>query len=65
MKATFISREKNDVKFTIEFTAEEFENAQIKAYQQNKDKFQIDVFRYFSKCIMIRADSAFFKSLLP
>lgn len=45
MKATFISREKNDVKFTIEFTAEEFENAQIKAYQQNKDKFQIDGFR--------------------
>jgi len=45
MKATFISREKNDVKFTIEFTAEEFENAQVKAYQQNKDKFQIDGFR--------------------
>ena len=45
MKATFISREKNDVKFTIEFSAEEFENAQIKAYQQNKDKFQIDGFR--------------------
>lgn len=45
MKATFISREKNNVKFTIEFSAEEFENAQIKAYQQNKDKFQIDGFR--------------------
>lgn len=45
MKATFISREKNDVKFTMEFTAEEFENAQIKAYQQNKNKFQIDGFR--------------------
>jgi hypothetical protein len=43
MKATFISREKNDVKFTMEFTAEEFESAQIKAYQQNKDKFQVDV----------------------
>ena len=28
MKATFISRENNDVKFTMEFTAEEFENAQ-------------------------------------
>ena len=40
MKATFISREKNDVKFTIEFTAEEFENAQIKAYQQNKINFK-------------------------
>ena len=45
MKATFISRENNDVKFMIEFSAEEFENAQIKAYQQNKDKFQIDGFR--------------------
>ena len=45
MKATFISREKNDVKFTMEFTAEEFDNAQIKAYQQVKDQFQIDGFR--------------------
>ena len=45
MKATFISRENNDVKFTIEFSAEEFENAQIKAYQQNKDRFQIDGIR--------------------
>ncbi len=45
MKATFISRENNDVKFTIEFSAKEFENAQIKAYQQNKDRFQIDGFR--------------------
>ncbi len=45
MKATFISREKNDVKFTMEFTAEEFENAQIKAYQRTKDQFQIDGFR--------------------
>ena len=45
MKATFISREKNDVKFTMEFTAEEFDNAQIKAYQQAKDQFQIDGFR--------------------
>lgn len=45
MKATFISRENNDVKFTMEFTAEEFENAQIKAYQAAKDQFQIDGFR--------------------
>ena len=36
MKTTFISREKNDVKFTMEFSAEEFENAQIKAYQKSK-----------------------------
>jgi len=45
MKATFISREKNDVKFTMEFTAEEFESAQIKVYQQAKGQFQIDGFR--------------------
>lgn len=45
MKATFISREKNDVKFTMEFTAEEFENAQVKAYQRTKDQFQVDGFR--------------------
>ena len=45
MKATFISRENNDVKFTMEFTAEEFENAQIKAYQAAKDQFQIEGFR--------------------
>ncbi|MDD6881283.1 MAG: trigger factor [Firmicutes bacterium] len=45
MKATFISREKNDVKFTMEFTAEEFEAAQVKAYQASKDKFVVDGFR--------------------
>ena len=36
MKATFISKEKNDVKFSIEFTPEEFEQAQIKAYKASK-----------------------------
>jgi trigger factor len=45
MKATFISKENNNVKFTMEFTAEEFESAQIKAYQENKDKFAINGFR--------------------
>lgn len=45
MKATFISKENNDVKFTIEFTPEEFEQAQIKAYQASKHKFTIDGFR--------------------
>ena len=33
------------VKFTIEFTSEEFEQAQIKAYQASKDKYQINGFR--------------------
>ena len=45
MKTTFISKENNDVKFSMEFTAEEFEQAQVKAYQASKDKFEIDGFR--------------------
>ncbi|MFV0518078.1 MAG: trigger factor [Aminipila sp.] len=45
MKSTFISREKNDVKFTMEFTGEEFEASVIAAYQANKGKFAIDGFR--------------------
>ena len=45
MKTTFISKENNVAKFTMEFTAEEFEAAVIKAYQKNKDQFRIDGFR--------------------
>lgn len=45
MKSTFISREKNDVKFTMGFTGEEFDAAVIAAYQENKGKFAIDGFR--------------------
>ena len=45
MKSTFISKEKNDVTFKMEFTAEEFENAIVKVYQKEKDKFEIDGFR--------------------
>lgn len=45
MKTTLVSREKNDVKFTMEFTAEEFEQAQIKAYQKTKNQFAVDGFR--------------------
>ena len=45
MKSTFISREKNNVKFTMEFTAAEFELAVIKAYQENKSKFAMNGFR--------------------
>ena len=37
MKATFISREKNDVKFTMEFTAEEFEKQKVDASQFTLD----------------------------
>lgn len=45
MKATFISRDKNTVKFTMEFTAEEFKQAQIKVYQEAKNQFEIPGFR--------------------
>ncbi len=45
MKATFISRDKNAVKFTMEFTPEEFEQAQIKVYQEAKNQFEIPGFR--------------------
>ena len=45
MKSTFVSREKNDVKFTMEFTSEEFEQAVVKAYQENKGKFALNGFR--------------------
>ncbi len=45
MISTFISKEKNQVKFTMEFTGEEFDKAVIEAYQANKGKFAIDGFR--------------------
>lgn len=45
MKTTFLSKENNDVKFTMDFTAEEFEAAVIKAYQASKNQFMIDGFR--------------------
>ncbi len=45
MKSTFISKEKNEVKFKMEFTADEFENAIVKVYQKEKDRFEIDGFR--------------------
>jgi trigger factor len=45
MKTVFVKREKNDVMFNMEFSAEEFENAQVKAYQANKGQFMIDGFR--------------------
>ncbi len=45
MKSNLISKENNIATFTMDFTAEEFEQAIIRAYQQNKDKFNIDGFR--------------------
>jgi trigger factor len=45
MKATFIERVDNEIKFSIEFSAEEFENAQIEVYKKNKDRFAVAGFR--------------------
>lgn len=45
MKSTLISKENNEAKFTMEFTAEEFENAVINVYKAQKDRFNIDGFR--------------------
>ena len=45
MKSTFISKEKNEAKFKMEVTAEEFEKAVVDVYKKEKDKFEIDGFR--------------------
>ncbi len=45
MKSTLISKENNEAKFTMEFSAEEFENAVVKVYQSQKGQFSIDGFR--------------------
>lgn len=45
MISTLISKEKNQAKFTMEFTAEEFENAAASAYQATKGKYVVDGFR--------------------
>ena len=45
MKATQISKENGVVKFSIEFTADEFKDAINKAYLANRGKFSIDGFR--------------------
>lgn len=45
MKATLVSKENNDVKFTMDFTAEEFDAAVVTAYQKAKGQFTIDGFR--------------------
>lgn len=45
MKTNLISKENNEAKFTMEFTAEEFEQAVVKAYQATKGQFKINGFR--------------------
>jgi trigger factor len=45
MKTTLVSKENNEVKLTMDFTAEEFEEAVNKVYKKNKGQFAIDGFR--------------------
>ena len=45
MKATQISKENGVVKFSIEFSADEWKDAVSKAYLANRSKFSIDGFR--------------------
>lgn len=45
MKATLISKENNTAKFTMDITAEEFENAVVAVYKEQKNHFVIDGFR--------------------
>lgn len=45
MNTNLISKEDNIAKFTVVFTADEFEDAIVDAYKKNKDKFSINGFR--------------------
>ncbi|MCL1809715.1 MAG: trigger factor [Clostridiales bacterium] len=45
MKPMFISKDKNEVHFSIEFSAEEFDSAIVDAYRANKSKFIVPGFR--------------------
>lgn len=45
MKATLISNENNEGKFTMEFSADELEKAVVGVYQREKKNFQLDGFR--------------------
>jgi trigger factor len=45
MKATFIEKEDNKVKFTIDFSAEEFDKACAEAYRKTKSKYPVNGFR--------------------
>ncbi len=45
MKATLISKENGEAKLTMDFTAEDIEQAVIRVYQRTKDKYPVDGFR--------------------
>ncbi len=45
MKAILLGKERNDAKFTMTFSADDFEKALGEVYQKNKGKFAVDGFR--------------------
>ena len=45
MKATLLGKEKNDAKFTMTFSGEDFDKALNEAYQKEKGKYVVDGFR--------------------
>lgn len=45
MKTTLISKENNEAKMTMDFTAEEFDEAVNKAYKKNRNRYPVDGFR--------------------
>ena len=45
MEAKLISKENGEAKLSMEFTAEEFQDAQVKVYQRTKDRYKVDGFR--------------------
>ncbi|TDP59606.1 trigger factor [Aminicella lysinilytica] len=45
MKTTLVSNENNEVKLTMDFAADEFEEAVNKVYRKNRGQFSIDGFR--------------------
>ncbi len=45
MKTTLVSKENNEAKFTLDFTAEEFDNAVTGVYRRNRNRFFVNGFR--------------------
>ena len=45
MKTTLVSKENNEAKFAMEFTAEEFDAAVDAAYKKSRGEFRINGFR--------------------
>lgn len=45
MKAELVKKENGEATFTLEYTAEEFDDAQVEVYKRTKDDFKVDGFR--------------------